>query len=50
MKRAMLTALLSATEVVSILYTVRISHICQHAKKAIRSGGFKINPVKNYDQ
>jgi len=34
--------LLSATEVVSILYTVRISHmICQHAKKAIRKETLK---------
>jgi len=33
--------LLSATKVVSILYTLRISHICQHAKKAIRKETLK---------
>jgi hypothetical protein len=33
--------LLSATEVVSIVYTVRISHICQNAKKAIRKETLK---------
>ena len=31
-----LAGLLSGTKVVSILYAVRISHICQHARKAIR--------------
>jgi hypothetical protein len=41
MKRAMLAALLSATKEVSILDTVRISHICQNAKKAIRKETLK---------
>jgi hypothetical protein len=41
MKRAMLAALLSATKVVSILDTVRISHIRQNAKKAIRKETLK---------
>jgi hypothetical protein len=37
----MLAALLSATKVVSLLDTVRISHICQHAKKPIHKGTLK---------
>ena len=37
----MLAALLSATKLVSLLDTVRISHICQHAKTLIQKETLK---------